>query len=102
LKWTLRRIRWTLADLLERQHPLLVEVEREAGHAAAALGQGDGAQQRPVELVLPDLGEEVLVLLIQPEEAVVLLGPLDDLVEVLELLLRAVAGRSELRRRAAD
>ena len=52
-----------VADALEDQHPLLVEVERVAAHAEAA-GDGDGAEERLVELVGLDLGVEVVVLLI--------------------------------------
>ena len=36
-----------VADALEEQHPLLVEVERVAAHADAA-GDGDGAEERLV------------------------------------------------------
>ena len=77
-----------VADAVEEQHPLFVEVERVAAHAEAA-GDGDGAEERLVELVRLDLGVEAVVLLVELEEAVVFLGPLDDLIEVLEFLCRA-------------
>ena len=70
-----------VADALEEQHPLLVEVERVAAHAAAA-GDGDRAEERLVELVRPDLHVEVVVLLIELEEAVEFLGPADERIEV--------------------
>ncbi len=77
-------------------------LEDDDAHAGAA-GDGDGEQERLVELVGPDLGIEAVVLLVEVEEALVLLGPLDELVEVLELLFGRVGGRPlALRNRRAD
>src|SRR5262249_32271597 len=63
------QVQFRLADALEEQHPLLVEVQRVAAHAHAA-GDGDGAQERAVELLRVDFGVERLVLLVEVEQAV--------------------------------
>ncbi len=78
-----------VADALEDQHPLIVEVERVAAHAGAA-GDGDRAEELLAELIGPNLGVQVFVFVEQPEQTVVLLGPLDQLVEVAEFLGRII------------
>src|SRR5262249_25584054 len=85
-------------DALEDEDPLLVEVERVSAHAHT-LGDGDGAEEGPIELHRLQLGIELVILAVELEEAVIFLGALDKLVEVLELLVAvAVKAQRELRR----
>src|SRR5262245_33220391 len=79
-----------VADALEDEDPLLSGVERMAALADAA-GDGDRAEDRLIELARLDLRVQLFVLVVEPEEAVVLLGPLDDSVEFGESLALAVA-----------
>ena len=88
-----------VADALEHQHPLLVEIERVAAHADAA-GDGDGAEQRLVELMRLDFRVKTIVLVIELEKTFIFLGPFHELIEVLELLFgrgRVGAARQQQR-----
>ncbi len=69
-----------IGDLAEHEDPLLVEIEREAAKAAAA-SHGDGQQERPLELIGPDLGVDVFALVVELEQPVVFLGAFDVFVE---------------------
>ena len=75
-----------VADAAEEQYPLFAEVERVAAHAEA-VGDGDGTEERLAELLRLDLGVEPVVLEIEMEEAFILLGAVDDRVEVVEFLV---------------
>ena len=75
-----------VAGPLEDEDPLVAEVQRLPGHPHAARDV-DRRQQGLVELVRLDLGVEMLVLPVEREQAVDLLGALGHLVEVAELLL---------------
>ena len=103
LKRTLRRIRWTLSPtrLKTSTHcssKLSVQPPRPMPPRATAIG----AQERPVELVRLDLGVEVLVLLVELEQALVDLGPGDDLVEVLVLRRLLSDGRERTQRKCQE
>ena len=78
-----------VADPVERQHPLVAEIQRLAG-VGRAPGDHHRRQDRLLELLRLDLGVEMLVLLVERDEALVGLRPLGQLVEVLE---RPPAGR---------
>ena len=78
-----------VADVLEDQDPFVAEIQGLAGHLHPARDR-DRGEQGLVELVVLDLGIEVVVLVVEREEAVDLLGPLDHLVEVAVLLLVVV------------
>src|SRR5262249_49765572 len=80
-----------VADALEEEDPLAVGVEGFAAHAES-VGDGDGAEERLVELVAADLHEDGVVAGVEVEEAFQLTGALDDPVEVLELFFRGLAG----------
>ena len=81
-----------VADALEVEDPILLEVEHVAAHAAAA-GHRDRAEPRLIHLVRPNLTVDVVILVIELEETVVFLGAFDDGVEVRELLLRVLSRR---------
>src|SRR5205823_5120649 len=84
-------------NALEDKDPLLVEVESVSAHAQTP-GDGDGTEEGPIELHRLQFGVELVLLAMELEKTVILLGALDELVEVLELLLPgAVEAERELR-----
>ena len=82
-----------VADLAEQQHILVAAVERGAPDPGA-LGDRHRHEERLVELERQDLGVDVVVFLVEREEAVVNLGPFHDGGEVRELLFRGIRGRA--------
>ena len=79
-----------VADAAEDEHHLVV-ADRACPVMADAPGDRDRHEQRLVELVGPDLGVEVVALLVEGEQPLDLLGPAGHLVEVAELAGRGPA-----------
>src|SRR5437016_3214444 len=75
-----------VADPVKQQDPLVAEVEGMATHADA-LGDGNGAEEGPLELMRLDLGVEAIVLAVEFEQTFGELGSPDEFLEVLEFLL---------------